>query len=127
METKEQIKEIEIICEDLLEDKKIRFIGIINKMGRIITEKYQEGITSFLKDKEDKMISMELALEVFLREEFDDKLGSIDYVHSKRKKVNLISIPVGKYLLLVSTEPDADVDNIFKKTIDAFSNQLPKV
>ena len=124
METEEQIKKLKDACDSLLADKKIRFIGIINRMGRIITESYQEGITSLLVDKEDKMISMELALEVFLREEFDEKLGPIDYVLSKRKKVNLISIPIGKYLVLVSTEPNLDADAIFKKTLEKFSNQL---
>lgn len=127
LETEEQIKKLKETCQYLLEDGKIRFVGIINRMGRIITETYQKGITSLLVDKEDRMISMELALEVFLREEFDEKLGSIDYVLSKRKKVNLISIPIGKYLVLVSTEPNVDVDAIFKKTLDSFSNQLEKL
>jgi len=93
-------------------------------MGRVIVERYQEGITSLLQDKEDRMISMQLALEVFLRDEFDEKLGPIDYVLSKRKKISLISIPIGKHLVLVSAEPNADVNAIVEKTNETFRNLL---
>ncbi len=124
METPEEIKSLEDEVKKLLQEDKLRFIGIINRMGRIVVQQYREGITSLLKDQEDKMISMQLALEVFLREEFDEKLGPIDYVLSKRKKVNLISIPIGKYLVLVSTDPGADVDTIATKTTENFRSLL---
>ena len=124
METPEDIKSLEALTKQLLQEDKLRFVGIINRMGRIIVQQYREGITSLLKDQEDKMISMQLALEVFLREEFDEKLGQIDYVLSKRKKVNLISIPIGKYLVLVSTDPGVDVDAIAAKATDNFRSLL---
>lgn len=124
METSEEIKSMESIAETLLHEDKLRFIGIINRMGRVIVKRYREGVTSLLKDQEDQMISMQLALEIFLREEFDEKLGPIDYVLSKRKKVNLISIPIGKYLVLVSTDPSVDVDAIAVKTTENFRNLL---
>lgn len=124
METPEEINSLESVAKTLLQEDKLRFIGIINRMGRIVVQQYREGITSLLKDQEDKMISMQLALEVFLREEFDEKLGPIDYVLSKRKKVNLISIPIGKYLVLVSTDPGVDVDAIATKATDNFRSLL---
>ena len=124
METEEKILAIEEAAKSILQDKNIRLVRVINRMGRIIVERYQDGVTSLLVDKEDKMISMQLALEVFLRDEFDEKLGPIDYVLSKRKKINLISIPIQKYLVLVSTEPNSNVEEIVKKTSENMTKVL---
>jgi len=124
MKSPEEIKEIDKVAENLLKDDKMRLVRVINRLGRIIVERYGEGVTSLLQDQEDRMISMQLALEIFLRDEFDEKLGPIDYVLSKRKKVNLISIPIGKYLVLVSTEPGSDIDSIVTKTTENFRNLL---
>ena len=124
METSEEIKSIEQGSKKILQEEKVRLVRIINRLGRVIVERYQEGITSLLHDKEDRMISMQLALEIFLRDEFDEKLGPIDYVLSKRKKISLISIPIGKYLVLVSAEPNADVNAIVEKTNETFRNLL---
>ncbi len=124
METSEDIKSIEQGSKKILQEKKVRLVRIINRLGRVIVERYKEGITSLLQDKEDRMISMQLALEIFLRDEFDEKLGPIDYVLSKRKKISLISIPIGKHLVLVSAEPNADVNDIVEKTNETFRNLL---
>ena len=124
MEPAEQIKLIEKACDEILKHKGIRFVGVINKMGRLVVGRYNTSIKSHLLDNEDQMVYMQLAMEIFLRQEFDKKLGSIDYVLSKRKKVNMISIPIEKYLVLVSTEPGIDVDNTFKETIDRLAPVL---
>jgi len=121
MENKDQIQAFEGACTTLLALPKMRFVGIVNKMGKLVVGKFKEGITSHLSDKEDGMAYMEFAMEIFLREEFNEKLGSIDYVLSKRKKVNVISMPVGKYLILISAEPDSDVDSIVKITSEIFT------
>ncbi len=124
METAEQIKLIEKACDEILKDRGVRFVGVINKMGRLVVGRYNTSIKSHLLDNEDQMVYMQLAMEIFLRQEFDKKLGSVDYVLSKRKKVNMISIPVEKYLVLVSTEPGIDVDKTFKETIDRLAPVL---
>jgi len=124
MESQEQIKSFQEACNSILALPKIRFTGIINQMGRIVTGKYKEGVTSYLDDKEDGMAYMELAMEVFLREEFNEKLGEVDYVLSKRKKINIISIPMKKYLILISSEPEAEVEDIIEKTRDIFGKIL---
>ncbi len=124
METPEQKKSFESACQEILAEPKIRFVGLINRMGSLVVEKYRQGVESYLKEREDRMLSMELALEVFLREEFNEKLGEIDYVLSKRKKVNLISVPVGKYLLLISTDPGVDVDALVAISQGVFEKLL---
>ncbi len=124
METEEQIKVYQNACSSLLELPKTRFVGIISNMGRLIAGKFKEGVTSYLDDKQDGMAYMQFALEVFLREEYDEKLGEIDYVLSKRKKISVISIPMKKHLILISAEPDADIEQIFQETHKVFDPLL---
>lgn len=116
-------KAIQSATKEILKEPQVRFVGIINRMGRLVVGEYRSDVKSHLLDKEDEMVYMQLAMEIFLRQEFDKKLGPIDYVLSKRKKVNMISIPIEKYLVLVSTEPTANVDNVFTLT----KNQLSPV
>ncbi len=120
IETPEQIKAYENACLAVLELPKVRFVGIISNMGRLIAGKFKEGVKSYLDDKEDGMAYMQFAMEVFLREEYNDKLGEIDYVLSKRKKISVISIPKKKHLILISAEPDADVQMIFEESHKQF-------
>ena len=108
----DRIMAFEGACDALLTLPKTRFVGVINKMGKLVVGKFKKGVTSHLSDREDGMAYMEMAMEVFLREEFDEKLGTIDYVLSRRKKISLISMPVGKYLVLISAEPDSDVERM---------------
>lgn len=124
MEQSEKIKLIEKACDDILKGSGVRFVGVINRMGKLVVGKHESSIKSHLLDNEDQMVYMQLAMEIFLRQEFDQKLGQIDYVLSKRKKVSMISIPIEKYLVLVSTEPSVNVDDVFKKTFAKLSPVL---
>lgn len=117
-------KAIQSATKEILKEPQVRFVGIINRMGRLVAGEYRSDVKSHLLDKEDEMVYMQLAMEIFLRQEFDKKLGPIDYVLSKRKKVNMISIPIEKYLVLVSTEPTANVDNVFTLTKSQLSPVL---
>ncbi len=112
-------------CDSLLEEPGMRFAGVVNRMGRLVVGRFREGVKSHLDDKEDGMAYMEFAMEVFLRTEFDDKLGAVEYVLSKRKKINVISIPVGGHVVLVSTEPGADVEGIVGRAGAAFAAARP--
>ncbi len=112
MQDSNGLEPFENAADTVLELPGMRFIGVINKMGKLVVGRFKKGVKSHLSDRENGMAYMEFAMEVFLREEFDEKLGPIEYVLSKRKKISIISMPVGNYLLLISAERDADVDGI---------------
>ncbi len=112
MSPEERISALEGACDTLLAMPRMRFVGVVNKMGKLVVGRFGEGVTSYLDDREDGMAYMEFAMELFLREEFDEKLGAVDYVLSKRKKVSIISMPIRRHLVLISAEPDADVESI---------------
>ena len=104
-------------CQNLLEEKNVRFCGIVNNMGRQVVGKYKNEITP-LVDKEEHKMCMEYALEMFMTKDLDEALGPTEYIISRRKKITMISIPINDHLILISAELDADEKAIIKKAVD---------
>ena len=115
----QQNKILEQNCNRLLNEKEIRYVGIINKMGRQITGDYKRNITP-LVDEEEHKLCLEHTLEIMLTRDLDDALGSIDSIVTKRKKVTMITIPMNDFSLLISANKTADSEKIIKKALKIF-------
>ncbi len=59
-----------------------------------------------------------------MRQELDELLGPIDYVASRRAKRLIIRVPIGRDLVIISAEPDADDKKIIKKAEELFDDIL---
>lgn len=106
---------------DILSLPEIRFIGVINNMGNLIVGDYKRGIVPIAEIEQYKMC-MEHALELFMKKDLDDVLGSLDYIVSKRKKMAIITVPVHNYLVLMSVEPNAKIEPIIEYTLQKLKN-----
>ena len=113
-------------CNKITAQPKIRFTGVLNKMGKKIAGGFKDGVTSYLKDKENEAMYIQLTLEFLMRKDFDKELGSMDYIASRRGKVTMISIPTKKYLVLISAERDVDVEKVIRDVNKAFT-MLPDI
>lgn len=112
---------LEESCEKILALPKVRFAGVLDKMGNRIAGHFKEGVTSYLEDEENSRMYVQLTLEYLMRKDFDEELGSIDYIASRRGKVTMISIPTKEYLILISAQRDIDVEEIIKQVNSAFT------
>ena len=126
MTDNEDIQSLEKSCSAILELPEIRFTGVLNKMGRRIAGGFKEGISSYLQDKENQMMYVQLTLEYLMRKDFDERLGAIDYIASRRGKVTMISIPTKDYLILISAQRDVNVEDTIKQVNSAFTT-LPDI
>ncbi len=110
-------------CEQLLQENEIRFAGIINDQGNLISGGFKKGITPLEGDETKLQSFMEFVSKISIRKEFDQSLGPINYLAARRDKAVLISFPfpVSKIILLISAEPSVDIENIAKKVVDIFS------
>ena len=115
----QQNKIFEQKCNLLLNEKGIRFVGIINKMGSQIAGGYKNTITP-LVDEEEHKICLEHTLEIMLTRDLDDALGSIDNIVTKRKKVKMITIPMEDFSLLISANKNANSEEIINKALKIF-------
>lgn len=92
----------------------VRFAGVINQMGNLVAGGFKDGINRLVDYNKEHMMYMELVLELRMRKEFDEELGQVNYLHSRRDKVSMISIPLNEYLVLISAEVWANVEELVK-------------
>jgi len=110
-------------CNLLLAESDIRFAGILNDEGSLISGGFKEGLIPLEKD-EDKLKSfMEFVSKASIRKEFDQSLGPINYLAARRDKAVLVSFPfpITKIVLLISAEPTADIEKLAQKVVEIFS------
>lgn len=118
----QQNKILEQNCNLLLNEKDIRYVGIIDKMGRQIIGDYRRTITPLVDDEEHKLC-LEHTLEIMVTRDLDEALGSIDSIVTKRKKVTMITIPMNDFSLLISVNKNADSEKIIKKALKIFQTE----
>ena len=107
-------------CNSFLDETGVRFVGVINSMGRQIAGGYRDTITP-LVDEEEHKISLEHALEISLTKDLDESLGSIDSIVTRRKKVTMITIPMHEFSLLISAERNSNTEEIVEKASKLFN------
>ncbi|MGI0077129.1 MAG: DUF6659 family protein [Nitrosopumilaceae archaeon] len=102
-------------CQNLLAEPEIRFAGLINPMGHLVAGGMKKGMKPLEDDADMRKLYMELILRVSTRQEFDQSLGEVEYSASRRKKAVVMSFPIDNKVLLVSANPDVDIDITAKK------------
>ena len=120
--TPKQIQELDMACQKLSENDKVRHVGVINPLGHLVTGGFRKGMKPLLEDEKVRMTYMQMQLDFKMRQELDDVLGPIDYIASRRTKQLVISVPIGENLVLIIAESDADDKRIIKKAEDLFDD-----
>ena len=118
----ENSQDWESVSKYILSLPEIRFVGVINNMGRLIIGDYKKGIVPIAEIEQYKMC-MEHALELFMKKDLDDILGPLDYIVSKRKNIVIVTIPVNNHLVLISAEPNAKIEPIIEDILQKLKNQ----
>ena len=108
---------------DILLEPEIRFCGLIDNTGELIVGDMKAGVVPFENDARRKQMFQELAHRVANRTGFDANLGRVKYSSSRREKVVMMSIPIGKYIILIIAEPSVNIDRLGWKIIDKLGHQ----
>lgn len=122
---KSVIEELENNCDKILKDKDIKFFGVINNLGNLVAGKFQDGIKPIGTNNTRKMMYMQLKLDLNMRKDYDDLYGPVQYVLSKRRNAEKISIPIGNYMILVISKIGFK-DSKINKIISVFEPILGK-
>ena len=111
-------------CAKLLEEPEIRFSGIVDKDGELVTGGFKDGLTPYEGDETKLQSFFDFVSKASIRKEFDESLGPINYLAARRDKAVLVSFPfpVSHILLLISAEPTVNIENLAKKVVDIFSD-----
>jgi hypothetical protein len=98
-------------------DPDIRFVGLIDDMGRLVYGGMRPGKISLESETESIKIYMEFALISKLHTDFDSKLGEVVYSLTVRKKIKMLSFPLSGHIIRLSLEKEADHEKIVNAII----------
>ena len=110
-------------CQKMLNEDEIRFAGIINEDGNLVSGGFKKEIIPLENDAAKLKSFMEFVSKVTIRKEYDESLGPINYLAARRDKAVLVSFPfpVSKFVLLISANPSVDIEELATKVVDIFS------
>ncbi len=110
-------------CSQLLNQSDIRFAGIINEDGKLVTGGFKKGLTPLEGDETKLQSFMEFVSKISIRKEYDQSLGPLNYLAARRDKAVLISFPfpISKIVLLISAEPSVDIEKLASEIVEVFS------
>lgn len=113
----------ESFCKALLEkDHFIRFAGISNHLGHLISTAYRRDLVPLMTEEETARYSVQAAIRSATREAFEAKIGELRFSISRYDRLVRATVPIkssgkSKFLLLLSFDVDAEADSIINRKI----------
>ena len=106
-------------------DESIRWVGITNKEGLIINEKYRKGVMPLLTEEENEDYASNAISRQRTRIQLEQKIGKLIYAFGKYEKLNRATIPIDtNYFLLLSMDPkNINFDKIIMNKIIPLINE----
>ncbi|HEX7031838.1 MAG TPA: DUF6659 family protein [Nitrososphaera sp.] len=98
-----------------LDPNNIRFAGIMERSGHLYASATKNGTEEYLKGRNPEISLAQSVYIVDLRKMFTQELGNLNAVAYSYDKVKLINIPVKEHVLVISTEPKVNTDQIVEK------------
>ena len=91
--------------------KKIRFVAIINKNGKILKTEMRDEVPSLLKTKNEEKFCQDVTVRRKMREEFDNSLGKVRFVNVERENISQIVMYAKTKSLFVTVEPEISIQD----------------
>ena len=109
----------ENLCKGILSlDPKIRFAGVCDETGEIKYGGQRDGLANLLTAEETKRSNLQALARWGLRNSLASKVGKGKYAMAEYEKIKRITAPLDNdHLLLVTTEVDADHQNVIAKVL----------
>ena len=94
--------------------KKIRFVAIINKNGKILKTEMRDEVPSLLKNKNEEKFCQDVTTRRKMREEFDKTLGKVRFVNVERENISQIVMYAKTKSLFITVEPEISIKDKIK-------------
>jgi len=103
--------------DEILSEQEIRFAGFVNMQGELVEGQFREDVVPFENDEDQKRVFRELVVRISTRKNFDFSMGAVKYSASRREKLVMMSFPLKNIILLITTEPNVNIDRLAYKII----------
>ena len=133
------VTEFSSLCNNLVGiDPRIRFVGVADKHGLILTTAEREGIIPLLNDEETEQYAITASTRQYTRLRWQDLLGKLHYTCSLYEKILRITVPITNqknrldYLLIFTLNPNTEdfdyliMEKVIPIVTDFFSRILTK-
>ncbi|HJW19024.1 MAG TPA: hypothetical protein VJ571_00525 [Candidatus Nitrosotalea sp.] len=110
----QRIKQADPYGQILQLDDAIRFVGRI-KDRKLVTFVRQSNAAPLLDEELSNMVHYQASVKASWDEMFNEKLGKTNWMITSKEKVKLITLFLDDGLLILSTEPDSEHDDIIQK------------
>ena len=91
--------------------KKIRFVAIIHKNGKILKTEMRDEVPSLLKTKNEEKFCQDVTARRKMREEFDKSLGKVRFVNVERENISQIVMYAKTKSFFVTIEPEISISD----------------
>jgi hypothetical protein len=118
------------LCKEIQQlDSSIRFVGIANNLGSLVATAYRNGLIPLMDKQETSHYAIQTVLRAATREDFESKIGRLEYSIGKYERLTRATIPIKlfdkedeskSYYLLLSFDLNFDVINIIENNIMPF-------
>jgi|SRR6476620_6121099 len=115
---------LKAFCKTILSlDKLIRFAGIANQLGSILATEYREGLVPLMTKEETSQYAIQAVTRAAMREEFESKIGRLEYSLGKYQKLIRSTIPLAstaresKFYMLLSFDVNSEAKHIIEKKV----------
>jgi hypothetical protein len=86
---------LSVICKQIQQlDNSIRFVGIANNLGNLITTAYRNGLTPLMDEQETSHYAIQAVLRAATREDFESKIGRLEYSIGKYERLIRATVPI---------------------------------
>ena len=111
LQTIQSEKHLKDTCKKIVDaDPTIRFAGVINDKGRLVTGVTRENTQFYVDGREREMLFMEVALRTRMLCEFDSSLGMMNFSIYHRKNVITMEFLLENKTIYVSAEKEMDLN-----------------
>ena len=119
------------LCDKIIDtDSRIRFVGIADKHGIILTKGERNGIVPLLNDEETEQYAITASTRQYTRLRWQNILGKLHYTCSLYEKILRITIPITnqnnrlEFLMILTLDPDIDDfdDLVMRKLMNPINN-----
>src|ERR671933_1968563 len=86
---------LDTICKEILQlDNSIRFAAIANNLGSLVATAYRNGLTPLMDKQEASHYAIQAVLRAATREDFESKIGRMEYSIGKYERLIRATIPI---------------------------------
>lgn len=97
------MEKYDLVCNKILElDPGIKFVGVSNDKGRLISSQARKKTKLLINEKDGEIIRTEIALIVRMYHEFDTQLGEVRHTIIRREKRDILVFGIGNEILYIS-------------------------